>query len=195
MKLVFASSNINKLSEIRNLVKDGYTILSLADLNYTKELQEDGETLEQNALQKSLFVSRTFGLSCFSDDSGLEVEALHNEPGVHSAYYSGLPRNDSKNMELLLKKLEGEANRNARFRTVVALALNDKTYLFEGKLEGTIASEMRGSEGFGYDPVFIPVGYQQTLAESGMELKNKISHRKKAISQLVLFLEELKQQP
>ncbi|MEP7263844.1 MAG: RdgB/HAM1 family non-canonical purine NTP pyrophosphatase [Bacteroidota bacterium] len=192
MQLLFASSNVNKLIEIRNIIPSGYTLLSLSDMNFTNELEETGETLEENALQKARFVSGTFSLNCFSDDSGLEVTALNNEPGVHSAYYAGLPRNDRQNMELLLKKLDGQSNRNARFRTVIALVLDGKEYIFEGKLEGTIATEMKGDAGFGYDPLFIPEGYQFTLAEGGMELKNKISHRKKAISQLVLFLEELK---
>lgn len=189
MKLVFASSNLNKLNEIRSVTSDGYTIVGLPDLNFTEELEETGTTLEENALQKARFIAEKYGLNCFSDDSGLEVSSLKGAPGVHSAYYAGLPRDDAKNMDLLLKNLMGTDNRKAAFRTVIAMVWHGREYLFEGRLEGTIANEPRGTAGFGYDPVFIPDGYAVTLAEGGMELKNRISHRKRAVSALINFLE------
>ncbi len=189
MKLVFASSNLNKLNEIRSLTSDGYTIVGLPDLNFTEELEETGATLEENALQKARFIARKYGLNCFSDDSGLEVNALKGAPGVHSAYYAGLPRDDAKNMNLLLNNLHGASNRKAVFRTVIAMVWEGKEYLFEGRLEGTICDSPRGTAGFGYDPVFIPDGHMKTLAEGGMELKNSISHRKRAVAALINFLE------
>jgi XTP/dITP diphosphohydrolase len=188
MKLLFASTNVNKVNEIRRIIPAGYTLLSLKDLDYEKELREDGETLQENALQKALFAWETFRIDCFSDDSGLEVAALENEPGVHSAHYAGLPRSNEKNIRLLLDRLHGKTNRSARFRTVIALIHKGKQHLFEGVLNGMISPEPAGEEGFGYDPVFIPDGYTCTLAEAGAEVKNRISHRRKAMDQLIHFL-------
>jgi XTP/dITP diphosphohydrolase len=190
MQLLFASSNVNKLNEIREMLPNGYDLISLSDKNFTEELQETGETLEENALQKAWFVYEKFKINCFSDDSGLEVTALNNDPGVNSAFYAGLPRNDQENMKLVLHKMKNESTRTARFKTIIALIFNGKEYLFEGVLDGRIGLEMAGEAGFGYDPVFIPEGYSVTLAEGGLALKNRISHRKKALNKLVLFLND-----
>jgi XTP/dITP diphosphohydrolase len=194
MQLLFASSNVNKLSEIREISPEGYKILSLSDMNFSQELKETGETLEENALEKARFVYQKFGMNCFSDDSGLEVVSLNGSPGVHSAYYAGLPRNDDNNISVLLTNLQGNPIRNARFRTVIALIIDKKEFLFEGQLNGIISTERCGYEGFGYDPVFIPDGYTKTLAELGLNFKNTISHRRVALSKLVLFLEHHKAQ-
>jgi XTP/dITP diphosphohydrolase len=188
MKLLFASTNVNKVNEIRRIIPAGYTLLSLKDLEYENELQEDGETLQDNALQKAMFAWDTFRIDCFSDDSGLEVTALNNEPGVHSAYYAGLPRSNERNIRLLLDRMDGKNDRSARFRTVIALIHKGKQHLFEGVLNGLISTEPCGNEGFGYDPVFIPEGYTCTLAEAGTEVKNRISHRRRAMDQLIHFL-------
>ncbi len=190
MQLLFASSNVNKLGEIREMLPNGYDLISLSDKNFKEELEETGETLEENALQKARFIYKKFKINCFSDDSGLEVVALDNEPGVNSAFYAGLPRSDKDNMKLLLNKMKNESDRTACFKTIIALIFNGKEYLFEGVLDGQIGLEIAGSGGFGYDPVFIPDGYSITLAEGGMELKNRISHRKKALNKLVLFLND-----
>ena len=192
MKLLFASSNVNKLIEIRNLLPKGYNLLSLKDLDIYDELEESTATLEGNALQKASFVYHKFKTNCFADDSGLEVEALKGKPGVHSAYYAGLPRNDSKNISQVLLELGNVENRSARFRTVIALIFDGKEILFEGILNGDIALAPAGTHGFGYDPIFIPEGFKETLACMTLEAKNIISHRSKAIQQLIAHLSSLK---
>ena len=164
---------------------------SLAEIGCTVELPETQETLEGNARQKAQYVWDNFGVSCFADDTGLEVEALNNEPGVYSARYAGPQRDSDDNMHLLLQKLQNKQNRNARFRTVVALVLNGEVREFEGIATGHITQTKAGEGGFGYDPVFVPEGYTQTFAELSKEQKNQISHRGKAIAKLVRFLEEL----
>ena len=166
-------------------------LVSLAEIGCTVELPETQETLEGNARQKAQYVWDNFGVSCFADDTGLEVEALNNEPGVYSARYAGPQRDSDDNMHLLLQKLQKKQNRNARFRTVVALVLNGEVHEFEGIATGHITQTKAGEGGFGYDPVFVPEGYTQTFAELSKEQKNQISHRGKAIAKLVRFLEEL----
>ena len=191
MELLFASSNVNKLTEIRNLLPKGYILHTLKDLDYHAELSETTDTLEGNAIQKARFVFEKFKINCFADDSGLEVEALNGKPGVHSAYYSGLPRNNEKNIELLLSELENIENRKARFRTLIALIFEGKEILFEGTLKGTIALMPKGTNGFGYDPVFLPESSNETLAEMTSKAKNNISHRAKAVQQLITYLSDV----
>ena len=188
MELLFASSNVNKLQEIRQLLPKGFKLISLEDLNYRDELEETTETLEGNALQKAYFIYHKFGIACFADDSGLEVEVLNGKPGVHSAFYAGLPRNDSNNMKFLHMEMGHSSNRRARFRTVIAYVGNGIELLFEGTLEGEIAMEAAGENGFGYDPVFIPLNMDKTLAQLTSEEKNKISHRARAVNHFLKFL-------
>ncbi len=190
-RLLFATNNLNKLQEVKDILKDQYEIISLHDLGHIEELAEDGTTLEENALQKARFINDNYGLSCFAEDTGLEVKALNNEPGVYSARYAGPQRSHSDNMNLLLKNLEGIGDREARFRTVIALILNGKEYLFEGVVKGSISREISGNAGFGYDPIFIPDNNTQTFGELAKEIKNTISHRSEAIRNLVSFLKTL----
>ena len=192
MKLVFATNNKHKLDEVRKITsRHPVEIVSLADIDCFDEIPETADTLEGNALQKVLYIREKFGMDCFADDTGLEVEALNNAPGVYSARYAG-PRHDSEaNMKKLLHEMEGMENRKARFRTVIALVWNGKTYTFDGIVNGTITTTKRGENGFGYDPIFIPEGYEQTFAELGNDIKNQISHRAKAVEKLDEFLTQL----
>ncbi len=192
MDLLFASANSNKLKEIRELIPKGYNLLSLADLNFSEELIESTETLEGNALQKARFVYEKFQIDCFADDSGLEVEGLEGRPGVHSAYFAGQPKNDEKNIQFLLSEMIGRANRRARFRTVIALIFEGREVVFEGVLNGSISLQPAGTNGFGYDPVFIAEGNSLTLAQVSMEEKNQISHRALAVKKLITYLTVLK---
>lgn len=187
-KLIFATANHNKLSEIRDILKGQYEILGLADISYNEDIPETGKTLEENALIKARTIFENMNVSCFADDSGLMVEALDGAPGVYSARYAGEHGNSEKNMEFLLKNLENKNSRKAYFSTVIALVLNGKEHLFEGKIYGEIIEEKKGEGGFGYDPIFRPDGYQETFAEMNKEEKNKISHRALAVKQLVKFL-------
>ncbi len=189
MDLVFASNNIYKLQEIRKLTPEGYVIRTLNDIGCSDELPETGDTIEENALQKAGYVFQKFKINCFADDSGLEIDVLIGEPGVHSAYYAGLPRNDDKNIQLVLQKMNGVQSRTALFKTVIAYVNNGEHILFEGILKGAIADAPRGTNGFGYDPIFIPEGSIKTLAEFTAEEKNKISHRGIAVVKLVEYLE------
>ncbi len=189
-EIVFATNNAHKLSEVSVLIPEKYPLLSLSDIGCTTDIPETAETLEGNALLKATFVSEQYGLACFSDDTGLEVEALDNAPGIYSARYAGDDKNAEANMQKLLKELNGKRNRKARFRTVIALIMNGETHFFEGAVYGIICEQKRGKEGFGYDPIFMPDGYTQTFAELPLSEKNKISHRAKAIAQLVSFLEK-----
>ena len=191
MKICFATNNQHKIDEVQAMLPPHIQLVSLADIGCTVELPETQETLEGNARQKALYVWDNFGVSCFADDTGLEVEALNNEPGVYSARYAGPQRSSDDNMNLLLQKLQGQTNRSARFRTVVALVLNGEVHEFEGIATGQITNTKAGQGGFGYDPIFIPEGYSQTFAELSKEQKNQISHRGKAIEKLVAFLEQL----
>lgn len=186
-KLVFATNNAHKLEEVRAILGDDYEVLSLADINLYEDIPETAGTLEGNALQKAQYVKQHFGLDCFADDTGLEVDALNGEPGVYSARYAGEGHDSEANMSKLLLKMNKKRNRKARFRTIVALIQGEDIHLFEGIVNGTIIKERRGKGGFGYDPIFVPEGYSQTLAEIGEE-KNKISHRARAIAKLADFL-------
>ena len=192
-KIVFATNNKNKLAEIREMLAgSGVEILSLGDIGCHDDIPETAATLEGNALQKARYIYDKYGLSCFADDTGLEVDALGGAPGVYSARYAGGEGHDSEaNMAKLLAELDGKDDRRARFRTVVALIQagdTDDPKLFEGTVSGEIIKEKRGGEGFGYDPIFRPDGYDKTFAELGHEVKNKISHRAKAIEKLIQFI-------
>lgn len=192
MKLVFATNNKHKLDEVRKITsRHPVEIVSLADIDCFDEIPETADTLEGNALQKVLYIQEKFGMDCFADDTGLEVEALNNAPGVYSARYAGPGHDSEANMKKLLHEMEGMENRKARFRTVIALVWNGKTYTFDGIVNGTITTTKRGENGFGYDPIFIPEGYEQTFAELGNDIKNQISHRAKAVEKLDEFLTQL----
>lgn len=186
-QFVFATNNQHKLEEVQHMIGKHFILKSLADIGCTTDIPETAETLEGNASLKSAYIMEHYRMACFADDSGLEVEALNNEPGVYSARYSGT-RDMQQNIALLLQKLEGQANRNARFRTVISLRLNDQHHLFEGIINGKITTAKQGEKGFGYDPIFIPEGYHQTFAEMTAAEKNAISHRSIAIQKLVSFL-------
>ena len=187
-KIVFATNNQHKLDEIRKITEGKIEILSLNDIGSHDEIEETGSTLEENALIKARFIKNKCGYDCFAEDTGLEVEALGNAPGVYSARYAGDACRDEDNIKKLLDNLKGIANRKARFRTVIALLMNNEEYFFEGEIKGYIIDEKRGSAGFGYDPIFVPEGYDQTFAELGEEIKNRISHRSIATQKLVDFL-------
>lgn len=187
-QICFASNNAKKLEEIRAALGDKIEILSLKDIGCTEELPETGDTLEHNAFQKARYLHEHYHVDCFADDTGLEVEALNGAPGVYSGRFAGEPRSDERNVNLLLHKLEGVKERSAAFRTVIALILEDNEYQFEGKAVGQITTERSGTGGFGYDPVFVPEGYDQTFAELSMAEKNAISHRGKAVELLAAFL-------
>ena len=193
MKIVFATNNAHKLAEVRQILGQQFQVVGLADIGCKEDIPETADTLEGNALQKAHYVKEHYGLDCFADDTGLEVEALGGAPGVHTARYAELAgegdsHSSDANMRLLLRKLEKYNNRNARFRTVIALLYQGEEYLFEGICEGTILTERHGTEGFGYDPVFQPKGYDRCFAQMTADEKNAISHRGRATAQLVEFL-------
>jgi len=188
MKLVFATNNQHKLSEIQNMLGGKFQVLSLADINCNDEIPEDHETLEENASQKAHYIFEKFGLNCFADDTGLEVTTLNNEPGVYSARYAGSSRSSDANMKKVLEKLEGVDQRSARFRTVISLIIDGEERQFEGIVEGDILHEERGGDGFGYDPIFQPSSYDISFAEMSLSEKNKISHRGNAVRKLVEYL-------
>ncbi len=187
-KIIFATNNPHKLKEIKEILGDGFDIVSLKELGFSGDIPETGKTLLENASQKSHFIYDKYGGDCFADDTGLEVDALNGEPGVYSARYAGENCSYSDNVNKLLKEMEGKSDRRARFKTVISLILDDKEYFFEGTVEGKITEQPRGDSGFGYDPVFMPDGYNITFAEMSPEEKNKISHRGKAVKKLVEFL-------
>jgi XTP/dITP diphosphohydrolase len=191
MKIVFATNNPHKIKEISAMLDHSFEIISLKDIGCTEDIPETQPTLEGNALQKARHVKENYGPDCFSEDTGLEIEALGGEPGVITARYAGPERDPDANMDLVLQKLADNTNRKAQFRTVIALILNGEEHLFEGIVTGRIAQEKRGAGGFGYDPIFIPDGYDQTFAELSAEIKNDISHRARATRRLVDFLKEL----
>jgi XTP/dITP diphosphohydrolase len=186
--IVFATNNLHKLNEVQGILKGHYRVLGLKDIGFTGEIPETGSTLPENASIKSWFVHQRFGMDCFSDDTGLEIDALGGRPGVYSSRYAGEEGNAAKNMRKVLSELEGEEKRTARFRTVISLILNGKEHFFEGIAEGKILTEQKGSGGFGYDPIFAPDGYQETFAEMPLKLKNSISHRGMAVTRLAGFL-------
>lgn len=186
--LVFATNNRHKLDEVQKIAGSSFRIKSLSEIGCHEEIPETADTLEGNALLKARYVKEHYGYDCFADDTGLEVEALGNAPGVYSARYAGKEKSSEANIRKLVAALEGQTNRKARFRTVIALILNGKEELFEGIVQGEIIPEKRGVSGFGYDPVFIPEGYAQTFAEMGNETKNTISHRAEAVKKLEAYL-------
>lgn len=190
MKLVFATQNLNKLKEIQQLVPPAVEVISLRDLDCNEDIEETGATLEENALLKARFIYEKFGLDCFADDTGLEVEALNGAPGVYSARYAGKEQDANRNMDKLLAELGDANNRRAAFRTVIALLIGGKEYLFEGAVHGAITREKRGAAGFGYDPVFLADGHSKTFAEMSAAEKNSISHRARAVNKLVDFLKQ-----
>ena len=189
-KLIFATNNAHKLGEVQALLGDAFTLVTLRECDITEDIPETADTLEGNALQKARYVYEKTGLDCFADDTGLEVDALGGAPGVHSARYATDGHDFAANNRLLLKNLEGITDRTARFRTVVALILDGVEYTFEGRVEGTIATAESGSEGFGYDPLFVPSGEIITFAQMSAEAKNAISHRGRAVAKLVNFLKD-----
>lgn len=202
MKIVFATNNQHKLQEIRDILGCEFEIVSLKDIGCDVDIPETGNTLEENAMQKAQYVYDHYNLSCFADDTGLEVEALNGEPGVHSARYAeGTDHDSEANMAKLLRNLEGKDNRKARFRTVIALIQKQdvcpcgctsikKVNRFEGIVDGSIATEKHGTAGFGYDPIFVPEGYDKSFAELGESIKNGISHRARAVAKLAEYLKQ-----
>ena len=195
MEIIFATGNAHKAIEAQKALGDTFTLIMPKELGLTEEIPENGDTLQANAIEKAEYLWKKFGKNCFADDTGLEVDALGGAPGVYSARYAGPEKGSEANMDKLLSELQaaeqtgGEISRAARFRTVVALILDGELHLFNGVLEGRIAKEMSGSQGFGYDPIFIPDGYSKTLAEISLEEKNAISHRGKAMRALAQFLQ------
>ena len=188
MKIVFATHNLNKLKEVEQLLPKTIELLSLADIDCAEEILETAITLEGNAKLKADYISKTYGYNCFADDTGLEVTALNGEPGVYSARYSGASSNAEANMQKLLTKLNGSTDRNAQFKTVIALNLNGKQYIFDGICKGEILHAKEGEKGFGYDPIFKPFGYDSSFAGMNMKEKGAISHRGRAVAKLVKFL-------
>ena len=188
MELIVATHNKNKVLEFKKKLSNNFSIKSLHDLNFYEEIPENENSIKKNAIFKSKFIHNIYKLNVFSDDTGLEIESLNNEPGVRSARYSGEEKDPLKNIELVLKKLEGISNRKARFRTVISLIYNDKNYCFEGIVNGTIIDKPKGNMGFGYDPIFVANNMKETFAEISLDEKNKISHRAIATNKLIDFL-------
>ena len=188
-KIVFATGNPNKLKEVNSVISE-FEIIGLRDVKITEEIPETGFTLKENALQKAKYVYNKTGLDCFSDDTGLEIEALNNRPGVYSAMYAGPDCNAEKNIRKVLLELGESTNRKAQFKTVIALILQGKEYFFEGVVKGEILKEKTGKDGFGYDPIFKPFGYKESFAEMSIAQKNEISHRGLAVKKLIKFLGE-----
>ena len=191
MKLVFASNNLNKIKEIQQLVPSSIQIVSLQDIGCIEDIPETADTIEGNAILKANYVTEKYGLNCFADDSGLEVDALNGAPGVYSARYAGEPKNDDNNMNKLLSNLKDKANKKANFKTVICLNINGEQHLFTGIINGKIIDEKVGNNGFGYDPIFVAEGYSKTFAELSMNEKSNISHRGLAVKQLVDFCSKL----
>lgn len=187
-ELVFASANLNKIKEIKSLLPDNWNIISALEAGISEDIPETGNTLNENAFLKANYIFQKTHKDCFADDTGLEVEALDNAPGVYSARFAGPEKNDQKNIQFLLEKLAHKSSRKARFRTVLCLCLKGEFFYFEGIAEGEIAMNPIGNQGFGYDPVFIPQGYNQTFAQMTLDEKNKVSHRKRAFYKLNEFL-------
>ena len=190
MKLVFATNNKHKLQEVRDIVGDRVEVLSLADIGCCDDIPETADTLQGNALIKARHIYEKYGFDCFADDTGLEVEALDGAPGVYSARYAGEECDSEANMRKLLENLTGKTDRNAQFRTVIALIINGEEMLFNGIVKGSIATEKKGDSGFGYDPVFVPEGHSASFAQMSSEMKNSMSHRFRATQQLSDYLKE-----
>lgn len=191
MKIIFASNNKNKVQEIQNQVPKSIQIVTLEEIGCTEDIEETATTIEGNAIIKANYITEKYGLPCFADDTGLEIEALNGEPGVYSARYAGEDKKADKNMDLVLEKLSSSSNRNAQFKTVIALNIDNQQILFTGIVEGKIRNEKTGTNGFGYDPIFEPENLGKTFAEMTMEEKNKMSHRGRAVEQLVIFLSKI----
>ncbi len=192
MQLVFASNNKNKIKEIQQLLPSSIEILSLESIGCHEEIPETADTIEGNAILKANYVTQKYGYDCFADDTGLEATILNGEPGVYSARYAGEQRNSEDNMNLLLENLAGQSNRTAQFKTVIALNIKGQQQLFTGVAKGKITIEKSGNQGFGYDPIFQPEGYEETFADLALEIKNQISHRAKATQLLISFLNQIK---
>jgi XTP/dITP diphosphohydrolase len=190
MKIIFASNNEHKVKEIKSILGKSFTLVSLGDMNITEEIPENEPFLEGNALSKARYINNITGKNVFADDTGLEIEALNGMPGVHSARFAGEKKDPSANIDKVFSLLGKKENRKARFRTVIALILDNKEYLFEGIVTGKIISERRGTQGFGYDSVFMPDGKEQTFAEMDLDEKNTVSHRARAFEKLRMFLNE-----
>ena len=188
MEICFATNNVKKIEEIRRLLEPDFRVKSLAEIGCHEELPETGQTLEENSAQKARYVWEHYGVACFADDTGLEVEALNGEPGVYSAHYAGPERDNQANMALVLKKLEGQENRNARFRTLITWVSGEESRQFEGVVEGEILTSPVGEKGFGYDPIFQPKGEKRSFAQMSIEEKNSISHRGRALKKFVDFI-------
>ena len=190
-EIVFATNNYNKFNEIKFIFPENIKLLSLKDLNINEKIEENGKTLEDNAKIKSDYIYDKYSLFCFSDDSGLMIDYLNGEPGIYSSEYAGFPSNDLNNMRKVLNKLKNINNRMANFKTIISLNLGLKNLIFTGELQGSISNSIRGDNGFGYDPIFIPKGYNLTLGELSFKKKNKISHRNLAIKKLINYLNNL----
>lgn len=196
MKLVFATNNSNKIKEIKHLLNNlpgvigTYELLSLEDIGCLEDIPETANTIEGNAIKKAQYIYEKYGYNCFADDTGLEIDALNGEPGVYSARYAGEQKNPENNMNKVLDKLKDVENRSARFKTVIVLIIDGNLTCFEGIVEGEITKEKSGLEGFGYDPIFKPKGYNLTFSEMNLEVKNSISHRGKAIIKLINYLKK-----
>jgi XTP/dITP diphosphohydrolase len=188
INLIFATSNQNKVLEIQKILPKKFNIKSLKDLNYFEDVPENETTIEGNAIFKAKYIYEKFNINVFADDTGLEVEALNGEPGVHSARYAGTTRNSEKNIKKLLKNLKNIKNRNARFKTVIALIIDNKLHIFSGIVEGYILDSPKGNNGFGYDPIFCPNGFDKSFAELTIKEKNLISHRSLAMKKLIDFI-------
>ncbi len=191
MKIIFATHNKHKLKEIQQILCNKFELVSLGEINCTEDIPETQPTIEGNASQKAFYIWNKYQLNCFADDTGLEVDALNGEPGVYSARYAGEDKNSKANTQKLLKNLEGQSNRKARFKTVISLVINGEETLFEGLVYGDITETERGNQGFGYDPVFLPQGYNKTYAEMELSEKNAFSHRALAVNKLVNYLKNL----
>ena len=190
MELIIASQNQNKLVEFKKILGDKINLFSLSDIGLNQEIPENEKTIKKNAMFKAKFVNTQTGKNVFADDTGLEIDSLNGEPGVYSARYSGVERNSDKNIELVLTKLKNKSNRNSRFKTIISLIIDGQSVNFEGVVEGKITEEKRGTNGFGYDPIFQPNGYASTFGEMSLKEKNKISHRSIAINKMVQYLKE-----
>jgi len=191
MKILFATANKNKVIEIQKNVPPGFQIITLDDIDLKEDIPETSDTIEGNAIHKAEYIVKNFGIDCFSDDTGLEIEALNGAPGVYSARFAGEEKDANNNMDLVLVKMKGELNRNARFKTVIALSLGNEIHLFEGIVEGKIRETKVGTVGFGYDPIFEPENAGLTFAEMSIEDKNKMSHRSRAFDKMIRFLESI----
>ena len=188
MELIIASHNENKVLEFKKKLGKNFLIKSLSDIGFIEDIPENGDTIKKNAIFKSNYIHKKYNCNVFSDDTGLEIQALNNEPGVRSARYSGENKDSFKNIELVLKKLKGFSNRKARFKTVISLIIDNKNYCFEGVVNGTIIDRPKGNLGFGYDPIFVANDMNKTFAEISLEEKNKLSHRAIATNKLIDFI-------